>query len=96
MLRRFTGWLLKALAMSEEGGVPSRKDRHGHDLGLRQPGLKTSFHGWTLGSHLYKRRSQNSHCGVVETNPTWNHEVVGMIPDPVQWVKDPELLQAVV
>ena len=27
-----------------------------------------------------------------ETNPTWNHEVVGSIPGLTQWGKDPELL----
>jgi len=26
------------------------------------------------------------------TNPTRNHEVVGLIPALAQWVKDPELL----
>ena len=26
------------------------------------------------------------------TNPTVNHEVVGLIPGAAQWVKDPELL----
>ena len=29
-------------------------------------------------------------------NPTSNHEVVGSIPDLIQWVKDPVLLQAAV
>ena len=26
------------------------------------------------------------------TNPTGDHEVVGLIPDLAQWVKDPALL----
>ena len=26
-----------------------------------------------------------------KTNPTTNHEVVGLIPDLAQWVKDPVL-----
>ena len=30
------------------------------------------------------------------TNPTRNHEVVGLIPGLVQWVKDPVLPRAVV
>ena len=37
----------------------------------------------------------SSHCGVVETNLTRNREVVGAIPGPAQWVKDPMLLRAV-
>ena len=28
----------------------------------------------------------------METNPTRNHEVAGLIPGLVQWVKDPVLL----
>ena len=38
----------------------------------------------------------SSHCGSVETNPTSNHEVVGLIPSLAQWVKDLALLWAVV
>ena len=34
----------------------------------------------------------SSHHGTVETNPTWNHEVVGLIPGLTRWVKDPVLL----
>ena len=34
----------------------------------------------------------SSHRGAVETNPTRNHEVVGLIPGLVQWLKDPALL----
>ena len=33
----------------------------------------------------------SSHCGAVETNPTSNHEVVGVIPGLSQWVKGPVL-----
>ena len=34
----------------------------------------------------------SSHCGAAVTNPTRNHEVVGLIPDLAQWVKDLALL----
>ena len=33
----------------------------------------------------------SSPCGAVETNPTRNHEVAGLIPGLIQWVKDPVL-----
>ena len=31
------------------------------------------------------------HRGTVETNPTRNDEVVGLIPGLTQWVEDPSL-----
>ena len=33
----------------------------------------------------------SSHCGTVETNPTSNHEVVGLISGLTHWGKDPAL-----
>ena len=38
-----------------------------------------------------KPRVGSSHRGTVETNLTGNHEVLGLIPGRVQWVKDPVL-----
>ena len=35
--------------------------------------------------------SWSSCHGAVETNPTMNHEVVGLLPSLAQWVKDPAL-----
>ena len=37
----------------------------------------------------FLKRSQSSHRGAVEMNPTRNHEVVGSIPGLTQWIKDP-------
>lgn len=37
----------------------------------------------------------SSHCGVLEMNPTNNHEVEGAIPGLAPWVKDLALPQAV-
>ena len=38
----------------------------------------------------------SSHCGSVEINSTSDHEVAGLIPGLVQWVRDLALLGAVV
>ena len=45
-------------------------------------GFKNEFKDTYLGS---------SHCGTVETNPTSNHEVEGLIPGLAQQVKEPTL-----
>ena len=38
--------------------------------------------------NILKTNSRISHQGTVETNPTRNNEVVGLIPVLTQWVKD--------
>ena len=39
-----------------------------------------------------KQPVRSSPHGIVETNPTRNREVSGLIPGLAQWVKDPVLL----
>ena len=39
-----------------------------------------------------KHKTRSSRGGTEETNPTGNHEVVGLIPGLTQWVKDLMLL----
>ena len=41
---------------------------------------------------LIKLESRSSRCGTAEMNLTSNHEVMGLIPDLAQWVKDLVLL----
>ena len=43
------------------------------------------------GIHL-----RSSRHGAAEVKPTGNHEVAGLIPGLVQWIKDPALPWAVV
>ena len=38
------------------------------------------------------KKSRSSHCGAVETHPTSNHEVSGLIPGLAQCVKDLALM----
>ena len=35
--------------------------------------------------------ARSSRRGTAKTNPTRNHEVLGLFPDLAQWVKDPAL-----
>ena len=41
-----------------------------------------------ISFNIHRRSSRH---GLVETNPTKNHEVAGLIPGLSQWVKDPAL-----
>ena len=49
--------------------------------------------------NLYHPRikiTRSSHHGAAETNPIRNHEVAGLIPGLIQWVKDLVLPSAMV
>ena len=46
---------------------------------------------WRLQPHIKSKHLRSSRHGAVETNPTRNHEVAGLIPGLTQWVKDPAL-----
>ena len=37
---------------------------------------------------MQNSKRQSSYHGAAETNPSRNHEVVGLIPGHAQWVKD--------
>ena len=58
--------------------------------------LRLGFSPWPGNFHvlwvwLKKKKNRSSHPGAVETNPTRNHEVAGLIPGLAQCVKDPVL-----
>ena len=44
-----------------------------------------------MGLYMIESEGWSSCCGALETNPTRNHEVVGLIPGLALWVKDPAL-----
>ena len=56
-----------------------------------QPEQSESFSRVFQSVPKIRESFQSSHCGTAETNPTSNHEVVDLIPDLAQWVKDPAL-----
>ena len=59
-----------------------RKSRRGDEEGKKKK--------WRIFPDKFHSRS--SHHGAAEMHPTSNHEVAGLIPGLIQWVKDPALL----
>ena len=62
-----------------------------HDKNSQKNRNSNSNNGEEL-PQLEKEHPRSSHRGAAETNPTRNHEVVGLIPGLAQWVKDLALL----
>ena len=69
---------LRSREMSSSPGQKSKRENRAVDR--------------TRGKSVFKKWVGSSHPGAVETNPTRNHEVKGLIPGLAQWVKDPVLL----
>ena len=67
-----------AAGSAQEIATTTTKDKKTKKKKKKKTFLKNSFFG-------------SYHCGAVETNPTRNHEVAGLIPGLAQWVKDPAL-----
>ena len=51
-------------------------------------GMKNSVAAMKDSINSSKIKNRSSRRGTVETNPTRNHEVAGLIPGLAQWVKD--------
>ena len=58
--------------------------------------LEDASHSSSMWQLLFKRKWWTSQCGLVIMNLTSNHEDSGLIPCPVQWVKDQVSLRVVV
>ena len=75
--------------------IRQQKDPQENNLVVTK-GKRGGWINWEFGKNRYtllyiKQTNRSSHCGAVETNPTWNPEVMGLIPGLAQWVKDPAL-----
>ena len=84
-----SSWILVGFISAERTGTPGLPFFKWLKKKSKEDYMKFEFQCCLVH---FKMCTQSSHHGAAETNPTRNHEVLGLIPGLTQWVKDPELL----